>query len=140
MAMAPVENEPSLSNTGVNDVPALVVFHTPPAADATYHTVLSTGLTAMSATRPEVSAGPMERNLRPDVTALVRRALSVRGAVWAEVMGAAPIRIDRMSLRMSLNRRGVIGKLRNKTRRRDDSPVTQRVVAHPSMFDRRRSC
>src|SRR5438046_4921606 len=128
MARAPVENEPSPSNTGVNDVPALIVFHTPPAADATYQTVLSIGLTAMSATRPEVRAGPMERNFRPDVTALVRRALSVRDAVWAEAIAAEPNSIERAGLRMSFNVRGTIVKLRDETRRRDDNPVTQHVV------------
>ena len=31
----PMEYEPSPSNTGVNEVPALTVFHTPPDADPT---------------------------------------------------------------------------------------------------------
>jgi hypothetical protein len=56
---------PCSSKIGVNDVPAFVVFHTPPYADATYHTVLSRGSTARSTTRPDVTAGPMERNLSP---------------------------------------------------------------------------
>ena len=79
--IAPIENEPSPSNTGVNEVPAFVVFHTPPAAAATYQMDLSVGWTATSATRPEVSAGPIERSLRPEATPLVSRALSVRAAV-----------------------------------------------------------
>ena len=34
-ATQPIEYDPSLSNTGVHDTPALVVFHTPPEATAT---------------------------------------------------------------------------------------------------------
>src|SRR5437763_13047802 len=100
MAIAPVENEPSPSKTGVKDVPALVVFHTPPAAEATYQTALSLGLTAMSATRPEVSAGPIERSLRPDATALVRRVLSGRAAVCAATLVAEARRNNGRSLCM----------------------------------------
>src|SRR5689334_11430601 len=71
----PIEYDPSLSNTGVQVVPALVVFHTPPDATATYHVFLSRGCTAMSATRPEVSAGPIERNRNP-LNGLLRPAES----------------------------------------------------------------
>src|SRR6185503_2466392 len=80
MVIAPIENDPSPSNTGVKDVPAFVVFHTPPAAAATYQIALSVGWTAMSATRPDVKAGPIERSLSPDATLLVSRALSPRAA------------------------------------------------------------
>src|SRR6185436_1264474 len=51
---------------GENVVPALVVFHTPPYAVATYQTLLSRGFTARSVMRPDVFAGPIERNLRPE--------------------------------------------------------------------------
>jgi hypothetical protein len=37
----------------------------------------------MSATRPDVSAGPMERSASPEATVFVSRALSVRGGVCA---------------------------------------------------------
>src|SRR5436305_2026904 len=60
-----IEYEPSPSKTGVQVVPAFVVFQTPPDADATYQIFLSVGCTARSTTRPEVSAGPIDRNLRP---------------------------------------------------------------------------
>src|SRR5262249_42974441 len=53
------------SKIGANEVPAFVVFHTPPYADATYHTRRSLGSTARSTTRPEVTAGPIARNLSP---------------------------------------------------------------------------
>src|ERR1051326_1832343 len=65
MVTTPVEKEPSPSKTGEKLSPAFTLFHTPPAAVATYQIRLSVGWTAMSATRPEVSAGPTERNWRP---------------------------------------------------------------------------
>ncbi len=60
----PIENEPWSSKTGVHDVPAFTVFQTPPTV-ATNHVLACTGDTAMSMTRPEVTAGPIERNCRP---------------------------------------------------------------------------
>src|SRR5690242_401512 len=65
MTTVPIEYEASLSKMGVHVVPAFVVFHTPPDATATYHVRLSRGWTAMSAMRPDVSAGPMDRSLSP---------------------------------------------------------------------------
>src|SRR5689334_11481883 len=50
---------------GVKLMPALVVFHSPPDAVATYHVLLSVGCTAMSRMRPEITPGPIERNLSP---------------------------------------------------------------------------
>jgi hypothetical protein len=47
---------------GVNVRPALTDFQTPPAAVATYQTFLLVGSTATSEMRPEVSAGPIDRN------------------------------------------------------------------------------
>jgi len=72
----------------------LIAFHTPPAADPTYQTVLSVGFTAMSAIRPDVSAGPMERSRSPDTTELLSRELSALAAaeaagVWADAVAAA---------------------------------------------------
>src|SRR5688572_33166221 len=64
MVIAPVEKDPSPSKIGANVSPALTDFHTPPAAVATYQIFLLVGSTATSAMRPEVSAGPMERNRR----------------------------------------------------------------------------
>src|SRR5476651_984282 len=61
----PIEYAPSPSNTGVNVVPALVVFQTPPEATATNQTRGSRGSTARSAMRPDVSAGPMPRSSSP---------------------------------------------------------------------------
>src|SRR5689334_24531904 len=56
---------PWSSKIGDHDVPAFVVFHTPPYAVATYRVLLSRGATARSTVRPEVFAGPIERNLSP---------------------------------------------------------------------------
>src|SRR6185436_11815878 len=66
MVTQPMENEAWSSKTGVNVVPALVVFQTPPAATATYHVRVSRGSTATSTTRPETMAGPMPRSSRPE--------------------------------------------------------------------------
>jgi hypothetical protein len=56
---------PWSSKIGVHDVPAFVVFHTPPYAEATYHRLWSRGSTARSVMRPEDTAGPIERNSSP---------------------------------------------------------------------------
>ncbi len=65
MATQPIEYEPSPSKTGVQVVPALVVFHTPPEAAATYQVLGRVGSTAMSTMRPPTVAGPMLRSSRP---------------------------------------------------------------------------
>ena len=49
-----MENDPWSSNTGVQVVPALVVFHTPPEATATHQWPRAPGTTAMSPIRPEL--------------------------------------------------------------------------------------
>src|SRR3979490_634065 len=62
IAMSPIVDTPSLSNTGVQVVPLLVVFHTPPEATPpnTIFGLLST--TAKSSMRPPITAGPISRN------------------------------------------------------------------------------
>ena len=65
MTTVPIEYDASLSKIGVQVVPAFVVFHTPPDATATYHVRLSRGWIAMSDTRPDVTAGPMDRKRNP---------------------------------------------------------------------------
>src|SRR5215813_3474828 len=47
---------------GVQVVPALVVFQTPPEPAATYHVPGAVGWTAMSAMRPLIRPGPRLRN------------------------------------------------------------------------------
>lgn len=49
-------------------MPAFTVFQTPPEATATKYFDRSAGSTAKAITRPEVTAGPIERNLRPENT------------------------------------------------------------------------
>ena len=89
-ATAPMEKEPSPSKTGAKLSPALTVFQTPPAALPTYQIFLSVGCTAMSAIRPEVRAGPIERNWRPEATvpnldeSAGAGAWAWRGAKWSE--------------------------------------------------------
>src|SRR3954463_1771477 len=61
----PMEYDPSLSKTGAQVVPALVVFQTLPDPAATNHWLRSLGWTAMLTIRPEVTAGPRGRNLSP---------------------------------------------------------------------------
>ena len=46
-------------------VPAFTVFQTPPEPTATYQVLGSVGSIAMSAIRPDMSAGPMARSFRP---------------------------------------------------------------------------
>ena len=58
-------NETWSSKTGVNVMPRLTVFQSPPNALATYHTLGFFGSIAMSATRPEDNVGPMPRSSMP---------------------------------------------------------------------------
>src|SRR5262249_11018706 len=54
-----------VSKIGEKLVPALTVFQTPPEAATTYQVDLSRGSTAMSPTRPDETAGPIERSSSP---------------------------------------------------------------------------
>lgn len=54
-----------MSKTGVQVVPELTVFHTPPEATPTKYFAGFFGSTAKPMTRPEVKAGPMERMRKP---------------------------------------------------------------------------
>jgi hypothetical protein len=56
-----MEKEASPSKIGVQVVPAFTVFQTPPEAAATYQVSGLRESTAISPTRPEVSAGPRLR-------------------------------------------------------------------------------
>src|SRR5215208_3363971 len=62
---------------GFQVLPALVVFHTPPEAAATYQVALSFGWTARSITRPEVRAGPMLRSASPEKVSALMRSLGL---------------------------------------------------------------
>src|SRR5215470_6187873 len=83
--MQPIEYEPWLSNMGVNVVPPLTVFHTPPEATAMYQVARFCGWTAMSPMRPEARPGPRLRNFRP----ARRSALSVGWLVGALLVAGA---------------------------------------------------
>src|SRR5262245_42943145 len=63
-AIEPTETVVSRSNTGIQELPRLVVFHTPPDAVAAYTTSVLFSTTATSITRPPVVAGPIVRHLR----------------------------------------------------------------------------
>src|SRR6266852_3680601 len=82
IAMSPIVDTPSLSNTGSHVVPLLVVFHTPPdaAPTKTIFGLLST--TAKSSMRPPITAGPTSRSSR-------LFSLSV-GFDWSAGRGSAP--------------------------------------------------
>src|SRR5260221_12132722 len=75
---------------GAQVVPALVVFQTPPDADARYQVAGSSGCTARSAMRPEMAAGPMPRKERPlNVSGLRRVFGSLSAARAAQAREAA---------------------------------------------------
>src|SRR5882757_2302799 len=57
IARAPIDWQ-YLSNTDVNDTPALVVFHTPPPAVPTYIVLGSLFTPSIAVIRPPVTAGP----------------------------------------------------------------------------------
>src|SRR5579859_486561 len=82
MATSPMVDTASLSNTGVQVVPLLVVFHTPPAATPTKTIFGLLSTTAKSSMRPPITAGPISRNSR-------FFSLSV-GFGWFPGRGSAP--------------------------------------------------
>src|SRR6266581_6984165 len=64
IAMSPIVDTLSLSNTGSQVVPLFVVFHTPPDAVPTYTMLGLLSTTAKSSMRPPITAGPISRNSR----------------------------------------------------------------------------
>src|SRR6267378_8282696 len=64
IAISPMVDTASLSNTGVHVVPLLVVFHTPPAATPTKTMFGLLSTTAKSSMRPPITAGPISRSSR----------------------------------------------------------------------------
>src|SRR5262249_30168327 len=75
---------------GCQLLPASVVFHRPPEATATYHTLRSRGSTAMSPTRPGASAGPRLRSGRPRTASAGRTAGGPGGPAGARPPRNAP--------------------------------------------------
>src|SRR5262245_30073824 len=65
MTTVPIEYEPSWSKTGCQVVPSLSVRQTPPDATPIKYWLLLCGFTAIETTRPEINAGPTERNFNP---------------------------------------------------------------------------
>ena len=65
-----------MSKIAFQVVPLFDVFQTPPEASAKYISALLFGLTAKSAIRPDVVAGPMSLNLNALVLALVQEGAS----------------------------------------------------------------
>src|SRR5881394_3868233 len=65
IATSPIATHFSLSNTGRNVVPALVVFQIPPAAAATKNVLDGLGMPVTLDTRPPMFAGPMLRQRNP---------------------------------------------------------------------------
>src|SRR6266487_1450561 len=65
IASSPMETQRSLSKTGRNVVPALVVFQIPPAAAATKNVLDGLGMPVTLETRPPMFAGPMLRQRKP---------------------------------------------------------------------------
>src|SRR5277367_4978735 len=64
IAISPIVETPSLSNTGSHVVPLFVVFHTPPDAVPTYTIFGLLSTTPKSSIRPPITAGPISRNSR----------------------------------------------------------------------------
>ena len=62
---SPIEMQRWLSNTGRNEVPALVVFQIPPAAAATKNVFDGLGMPTTLDTRPPMLAGPTLRQRKP---------------------------------------------------------------------------
>src|SRR6266852_5790632 len=83
IASSPIDTHFSLSKTGRNVVPALVVFQIPPAAAATKNVREGLGIPATLDTRPPMFAGPMLRQRNP--------ARSVESSVIPPPLLATPV-------------------------------------------------
>src|SRR5690349_8621306 len=59
IAMAPIDDTASCSNTGVYEMPSFVVFQTPPPAAPTKKVCDGPGIPTMDVTRPSKTAGPI---------------------------------------------------------------------------------
>src|SRR6516225_12391389 len=101
MAIAPMDWTGSLSNTGLNVVPPLVDFQTPPLAAPTYTVSRPFSLTAaIAATRPLITAEPMFRAPRPEtvsesnLTSWARAAMTKTSEATTNVNVAKKQRID----------------------------------------------
>src|SRR6266545_1813991 len=89
MVTQPIEYEACLSKRGEKEMPAVVVFQTPPPAVATYQVLGWPGWIARSMIRPEVMAGPIPRSESPSKVSAFRRSLGssffsalAAGAAW----------------------------------------------------------
>src|SRR3954465_12037435 len=68
MAMAPIDCTGCLSKTGLNVVPPLTDFQTPPLAAPTHSVMRFASCTAsIAAMRPDIAAEPMLRAPRPEI-------------------------------------------------------------------------
>src|SRR5882762_3443944 len=84
IASSPIEMQRSLSKTGRNVVPLLVVFQMPPAAAATKNVLEGLGIPTTLETRPPMLAGPMLRQRKP-----ASRVESSVCVVWAAREGGS---------------------------------------------------
>ena len=101
----PIEYDGWSSKIGVQVVPALVVFHTPPEPTATYQVARFSGWMAMSATRPDISAGPIPRSSSPaNVVGVMREPSSAASVVAAPAPQGRTTRIIRPVSRARLAR------------------------------------
>src|SRR4051812_11972572 len=85
MAMAPMDCTGCLSKTGLNVVPPLTDFQTPPLAAPTYSVMRFASCTAsIAAMRPDIAAEPMLRAPRPEMVS-ESTVVGVNGAAGADV-------------------------------------------------------
>src|SRR5688572_23264711 len=75
------------SRIGVNVIPRFTVFHSPPKAEATYHTLGSLGSISRSAMRPVTRPGPSDRMVKPFIMSAVSGPALARP--WASTGDAA---------------------------------------------------
>src|SRR5437773_11822912 len=88
IASSPIEMQRWLSNTGRNEVPALVVFQIPPAAAATKNVFDGLGMPTTLDTRPPMLAGPTLRQRKP--ASRVESSGGAGGAVAWRALRAGP--------------------------------------------------
>lgn len=67
----------------------MTVFHKPPEPAATYQVLGSAGLTAISAIRPPITAGPILRSERPATAS----AMAALFSGWAKVSAVGKVKM-----------------------------------------------
>src|SRR6266567_2489211 len=107
IASSPIDTQRSLSKTGRNVVPLLVVFQIPPAAAATKNVLEGLGMPATLETRPIMLAGPRLRQRKP-ASSVESRVTWLCAATGAATTARTVAAVHRRRVMTASSRRRVV--------------------------------